>query len=62
MGMLIGARCRMRPPSASIAVVPMASKIALFAIQYLTVRVFVKRQIMAEMAGARLAEPQAQAA
>lgn len=47
---------------AFIAVVPMASKIALFAIQYLTVRVFVKRQIMAEMAGARLAEPQAQAA
>ncbi len=47
---------------AFVAVVPMASKIALFAIQYLTVRSFVKRQILAERAEARLAEPQAQAA
>jgi hypothetical protein len=47
---------------AFIAVVPMASKIALFAVQYLTIRFFVKRQIMAEMAEARQAEPQAQAA
>jgi intracellular septation protein len=47
---------------AFVAVIPMASKIALFAIQYLTVRFVVKRQIMAEMAEARPAEPQAQAA
>ncbi len=49
---------------AFIAVIPMASKIALFAIQYLTIRFFVKRQILAEMAQARPAEgqPQAQAA
>jgi intracellular septation protein len=49
---------------AFIAVVPMASKIALFAIQYLTIRFFVKRQILAEMAQARRAQgqPQAQAA
>jgi intracellular septation protein len=47
---------------AFVAVVPMASKLALFAVQYLTVRFFVKRQILAERAEARLAEPQAQAA
>jgi len=46
---------------AFVAVVPMASKIALFAVQYLTVRFFVKRQILAERAEARLAEPRAQA-
>jgi len=47
---------------AFVAVVPMASKLALFAVQYLTVRFFVKRQIMAERAEARPAEPRAQAA
>jgi len=47
---------------AFVAVVPMASKLALFAVQYLTVRFFVKRQILAERAEARLAKPQAQAA
>jgi len=47
---------------AFVAVVPMASKLALFAIQYLTIRAFVKRQIIAERADAGRAEPQAQAA
>ena len=37
---------------AFIAVVPMASKIALFAAQYVTIRFFVKRRMLAEMAPA----------
>jgi intracellular septation protein len=45
-----------------VAVVPMASKIALFGVQYLTIRFFTKRQIIAEMAQARPAEPQSLAA
>jgi len=43
---------------AFIAVVPMASKIALFAVQYVSVRYFVRRRILAEMA-AQPAEAQA---
>ncbi|WP_309605518.1 septation protein IspZ [Phenylobacterium sp.] len=35
---------------AFIAVVPLASKIALFAVQYLTIRVFVRRRVLADMA------------
>ncbi|MFI4963810.1 MAG: inner membrane-spanning protein YciB [Caulobacterales bacterium] len=35
---------------AFVAVVPLASKLALFAVQYLTVRVVVRRRVMAEMA------------
>lgn len=45
---------------AFVAVVPMASKIALFAFQYVTVRRFVYRRKMAEIAQAR-AEASAQA-
>ncbi|MDB5426628.1 MAG: hypothetical protein JWR43_603 [Phenylobacterium sp.] len=48
---------------AFIAVVPLASKIALFAVQYATVRFYVRRRVIAAMAQAEtLAQPQAQAA
>jgi intracellular septation protein len=48
---------------AFIAVVPLASKIALFAVQYLTVRFYVRRRVIAEMAQAQAqAETQALAA
>jgi intracellular septation protein A len=47
---------------AFVAVVPLASKIALFAIQYLTVRYFVRRQVLAEMAEAARAQAQPLAA
>jgi hypothetical protein len=44
---------------AFIAVFPLASKGALFAVQYLTVRQVVRRRVMAEMASASVsAEPQ----
>jgi intracellular septation protein len=46
---------------AFIAVVPLASKIALFAVQYATVRFYVRRRVIAEMARAH-AQTQAQAA
>ena len=39
---------------AFIAVVPLTSKIALFAGQYLTIRFFVKRRVLADMAAARV--------
>jgi intracellular septation protein len=39
---------------AFIAVVPLASKVALFAVQYLSVRIVVRRKVMAEMAAARV--------
>lgn len=38
---------------AFIAVVPLASKIALFAVQYLTIRFFVKRRVLADIAAAQ---------
>jgi intracellular septation protein len=41
---------------AFIAVVPLASKVALFAIQYLNVNAIVRRKVMAEMAAARVAQ------
>ncbi|THD79182.1 MAG: intracellular septation protein [Phenylobacterium sp.] len=44
-----------------IAVFPLASKLALFAVQYASMRVIVRGRIMAEMA-AQAAQPQAQAA
>ncbi|MDB5461930.1 MAG: hypothetical protein JWP28_2500 [Phenylobacterium sp.] len=48
---------------AFIAVVPLASKIALFAVQYATVRFYVRRRVIAAMAQAETqAQPQAQAA
>jgi intracellular septation protein len=49
---------------AFIAVAPMASKLALFAVQYLSVRYFVRRRIQAEMAAqsAQAQSAQAQAA
>ncbi|MDB5435693.1 MAG: hypothetical protein JWR47_1950 [Phenylobacterium sp.] len=48
---------------AFIAIVPLASKIALFAVQYATVRFYVRRRVIAAMAQAEtLAQPQAQAA
>ena len=43
---------------AFIAVVPMASKLTLFAVQYVSVRYFVRRRVLAEMA----AQAQVQAA
>jgi intracellular septation protein len=46
---------------AFIAVVPLASKIALFAVQYTTVRFYVRRRIIAEMSQAGT-QAQAQAA
>ena len=48
---------------AFIAIVPLASKIALFAVQYATVRFYVRRRVIAAMAQAETqAQPQAQAA
>jgi intracellular septation protein len=48
---------------AFIAVVPLASKIALFTVQYATVRFYVRRRVIAEMAqAATQAQAQAQAA
>jgi intracellular septation protein len=48
---------------AFIAIVPLASKIALFAVQYATVRFHVRRRVIAAMAQAETqAQPQAQAA
>ncbi|HEX5262482.1 MAG TPA: septation protein IspZ [Phenylobacterium sp.] len=47
---------------AFIAVVPMASKLALFAFQYVTVRRFVRRRMMAEIAEARAAASELAAA
>jgi intracellular septation protein len=47
---------------AFIAIVPLASKIALFAVQYATVRFYVRRRVIAAMAQAETqAQPQAQA-
>jgi intracellular septation protein A len=48
---------------AFVAVVPLASKIALFAVQYAVVRIYVRRRVIAKMAQAQApAEIQAQAA
>jgi intracellular septation protein A len=48
---------------AFVAVVPLASKIALFAVQYATIRFYVRRRVIARMAQAQApAETQAQAA
>jgi hypothetical protein len=44
---------------AFIAVVPMASKIALFGVQFITVRVMVRRRILAQMAAEAASDPQA---
>jgi intracellular septation protein A len=47
---------------AFVAIVPLSSKIALFAVQYATVRLYVRRRVIAAMAQAEMrAEAQAQA-
>ena len=38
---------------AFLAIVPISSKLLLFAVQYLTVRAYVRPRVMAEMAAAR---------